>query len=417
MRNEHDRQFWADEEPPIDTLQDTTPSHLVKGGQWTRYVILGGLIGSLILTITVTVFVFTASGDEKNEKEPVEVNVGSSTQVVDIGTVSLPTVTLEPSPVPQTATPLPTAAVDEVAVALSQPPLRVPEEVGIGRQLDPYTISGLASRDSVISYTVIAGDTMTKIAGRFGLSMCTLVWSNPRHLISPLYPGAVLNILPVDGVFYKIEKTMSIQSIADETGVNPYDIIDSPYNEVISGLLPETMLPVGMKLIVPGGNGGSCNIWTPPVAVVSSTGTTSSRGGRALRSCNVSVDNPGFPTNNPLGGARYTFYQAFTSAHSGVDLAARTGTPVYASGSGTVIYAGWNDGGYGNAIIIDHGTSYSLYAHLSEIYVECGQAVNSMQQIGEVGSTGNSSGPHLHFEIRDAGFVPVNPVYNVNGGL
>ncbi|MBZ0308809.1 MAG: M23 family metallopeptidase, partial [Anaerolineae bacterium] len=395
--------------PPID-VNDTTPHAPVQVGGWGRYVILGGLIFSLIITLVVTLMFFAFSDDrEENQETPVEVNVGSSP--LPLETEILPTETPEmipthpPSPIPSTATPLPTAAIDEVAVALSKPPLNVAE--GIGRQIDPYTISGTASRNEVITYTVVSGDTMTKIAGKFGLSMCTLVWSNPRHLISPLYPDVVLTILPVDGVFYKVEKPMTIQAIANETQVNPYEIIDSPYNEVISGLLPETVVPVGIKLIVPGGNGGSCNIWTPPVAAVASSGTTSSRGVRALRSCSAPVDNPGFPTNNPLGGARYTFYQAFTGGHSGVDLSARSGTPVYASGSGTVIYAGWNDGGYGNAIIIDHGTSYSLYAHLSTIYVECGQSLSSMQQIGEVGSTGNSTGPHLHFEIRDAGFVPV----------
>lgn len=406
--------------PPIDTLHDTTPHAVVQRGGWLRYAIVGGLILSLAITLVVTVLVFATSDDGEKKESPVEVKIGSSTQPADIETLPTETATLEmiptftPSPVPATSTPLPTAAVDEVAVALSQPPLTVAE--GIGRQLDPYTISGTASRNEVITYTVVSGDTMTKIAGKFGLSMCTLVWSNPRHLISPLYPDVVLTILPVDGVFYKVEKPMTIQAVANETQVNPYDIIDSPYNEEISGLLPETVLPVGMKLIVPEGNGGSCNIWTPPVAVASS-GTASARGGRALRSCSAPVDNPGFPTNNPLGGARYTFYQAFTGGHSGVDLSARSGTPVYASGSGTVIYAGWNDGGYGNAVIIDHGGSYSLYAHLSSIYVECGQSLSSMQQIGEVGSTGNSTGPHLHFEIRDASFIPVNPVYNVNGGL
>lgn len=400
----------------IDPLNDTTPHAPISTRAKSRYLILGAMV--CILVVVLMVFVVAARGDdEQQEKEPVEVIV-DSTIPVEQPTLASPTEQVFPSdtPTPVPSTPLPTAAVDEISVALNHPPLEVSNGLGVNRYPDPYTFSGIATRDDIIIYTVISGDTMSKISGHFGLSMCTLVWSNPRHLISPLYPGVNLNILPVDGVLYKVEKPMTIQAVANETAVDPYDIIDSPYNEEISGLLPETLLPVGMKLIVPNGNGGSCNIWTPPVAIASS-GTVSSGGGRALRSCSAPVENPGFPTNNPLGGSRYTFYQEFSSFHSGVDLSARSGTPIYASGSGTVIYSGWNEGGYGNAIIIDHGGSYSLYAHLSVIAVQCGQSVNSMQQIGEVGSTGNSTGPHLHFEIRDAGFVPVNPVFNVIGGL
>lgn len=419
-----------DFEPPIDELNDTAPHVPVQQGGMGRLLIIGAMICSLFVTVVITIFVLVAPSDEKsNTPPPGEVKIDPSpqpeTQFTPTESAILPTASVIPTEilpsatpsVPMvTSTPLPTAAGDEISLALEQAPLDVTNGIGVNRYADPYTISGIATRDDVTYYTVVSGDTMSKISGRFGLSMCTLVWSNPRHLISPLYPDVVLTILPVDGVFYKVEKPMTIQAVANETAVDPYDIIDSPYNEEISGLLPDTLLPVGMKLIVPDGNGGSCNIWTPPVAVAA-TGTVSSGGGRALRSCSAPVENPGYPTNNPLGGARYTFYQAFTTYHSGVDLSARSGTPVYASGSGTVIYAGWNDGGYGNAIIIDHGGSYTLYAHLSVIAVQCGQSVNSMQQIGEVGSTGNSTGPHLHFEIRDAGFVPVNPVFNVNGGL
>lgn len=86
--------------------------------------------------------------------------------------------------------------------------------------------------------------------------------------------------------------------------------------------------------------------------------------------------------------------------HTGVDVRASYGTAVWAAESGTVILAGWN-GGYGNCVMINHGNGYTtLYGHMSSISVSVGQTVNRGQTVGYVGSTGNSTGPHLHFEVR-----------------
>lgn len=102
----------------------------------------------------------------------------------------------------------------------------------------------------------------------------------------------------------------------------------------------------------------------------------------------------------------------FTKAqkyHAGVDLAATRGTPVYASGKGKVIYATYSRGGYGNVVKVDHGYGYvSIYAHLNKIKVRKGQNLQRGDIIGEVGSTGRSTGPHLHYEIQKEG-KPVNP--------
>ncbi len=94
--------------------------------------------------------------------------------------------------------------------------------------------------------------------------------------------------------------------------------------------------------------------------------------------------------------------------HSGVDIGASSGTPVACAGNGTVISAGWN-GGYGNCVIVDIGNGYSaVYGHLSAIYVSSGETVSAGQSVGAVGSTGDSTGPHLHYEIRLYG-SPVSP--------
>jgi murein DD-endopeptidase MepM/ murein hydrolase activator NlpD len=98
--------------------------------------------------------------------------------------------------------------------------------------------------------------------------------------------------------------------------------------------------------------------------------------------------------------------------HPGIDIAARLGDPIYASDNGVVIYAGWNSWGYGNLVVVEHGNGWQTwYAHNSEIYVGCGQNVYQGSVIAAAGSTGRSSGPHLHFETRFQGTLP-NP-FNV----
>ena len=97
------------------------------------------------------------------------------------------------------------------------------------------------------------------------------------------------------------------------------------------------------------------------------------------------------------------------AGHEGLDLAVPTGTPVFAADSGTVVYAGWNPVGYGNLVVLDHGNGWrTYYAHLQSVHVRCGEWLSRGSTIGEIGSTGNSSGPHLHFEMLRFG-IAVNP--------
>jgi murein DD-endopeptidase MepM/ murein hydrolase activator NlpD len=123
-----------------------------------------------------------------------------------------------------------------------------------------------------------------------------------------------------------------------------------------------------------------------------------------------------FPADWPYGSGSFTWpvygwiSQSYRYDHRAVDIAANLGTPVTAADRGVVIRAGWNDQGYGQFVIIDHNIDYlTLYAHLEQIFVSEGQIVGQGQLLGLVGSTGNSTGPHLHFEIRDFG-QRVNPL-------
>jgi murein DD-endopeptidase MepM/ murein hydrolase activator NlpD len=121
-------------------------------------------------------------------------------------------------------------------------------------------------------------------------------------------------------------------------------------------------------------------------------------------------DSVPVPDDWPYGTGHFTWpvsgwlSQGYRNDHRAVDIAAPAGSFVTAADRGVVIRAGWNDQGYGLFIIIDHNIDYvSLYSHLSEVFVEEGDIVRAGQVIGTVGSTGNSTGPHLHFEIRDFG--------------
>jgi murein DD-endopeptidase MepM/ murein hydrolase activator NlpD len=95
--------------------------------------------------------------------------------------------------------------------------------------------------------------------------------------------------------------------------------------------------------------------------------------------------------------------------HPAIDIAGRLGNAIYTTDAGVIVYAGWRDD-YGNLIMVDHGNGWqSLYAHLSQTNVACGQSVGQGELIGLMGSTGNSSGPHLHFELMNTQYGKVNP--------
>lgn len=135
-------------------------------------------------------------------------------------------------------------------------------------------------------------------------------------------------------------------------------------------------------------------------------------GSYSLWGCTANVGSGTPPLLNPINPAEasYTWVQGvWAGVHDGIDVAIPTGTPVHAAGGGTVVFAGWSTLGYGNAVVIAHGATFSLYGHLSEIDVKCDQVVGADTVIGLSGTTGWSSGPHLHFEIRDANWGVLDP--------
>ncbi len=259
------------------------------------------------------------------------------------------------------------------------------------------------ARAEIQTYTVQTGDTIEGIAARFNLQPTTLIWSNDAVEKSPdsLQVGQVLKILPTNGIYYTVQSNDSLNGIADKFKAKIEDILASSLNN----LQTDTPLQPGMQIVIPSG----VKEWKQQVVVQSNNSNAGSR-------ASTSYAAPVAPTYNSPGNfgwptAASTISQGFWWGHRALDIAQAVGVPIYASESGYISYAGWNYTGYGNMITINHGSGFeSLYGHLSEWYVDPGQYVSKGQLIGAMGSTGNSTGPHLHFEIRVNG-VPSNPYF------
>lgn len=254
----------------------------------------------------------------------------------------------------------------------------------------PFTVIPEVPQEGIEAYTVTSGDTVLGIANKFGLKPESIQWANPNLELNPdlLRIGDQLEIPPVDGALHTVQVGDTLSSIAAKYKVDMDQIIGFPANNLAD---TATALSVGTRLIIPGGV-------KPYVApqVYAYTGSIPS---------SAAVGSGAFvwPTSGSVT-------QRYWGGHKAIDIGSWTGAPVKASDSGHVIVAqpGWNNG-YGNMVVVDHGNGFvSLYAHLNSIYVRKGENVARGQQVGTVGNTGNSTGPHLHLEIRYLG-VPRNP--------
>jgi murein DD-endopeptidase MepM/ murein hydrolase activator NlpD len=214
---------------------------------------------------------------------------------------------------------------------------------------------------------------------------------------------------PVDGVLHTVQKGDTLDSIAQKYKVTPDVIAKAQWNN----LIPGQELPIGMVLVVPGGK-RELVVWQlPSTSKPAPVGTGAFGWTNAGQCLNVSAKPLGtgkfiWPVNaHWVSGNPYAWW------HRGVDLAGNMGDPIYAADTGIVVWAGPNSWGYGNMIMLDHGNGWqTLYAHLSQLYVRCGQQILQGAVIGAVGSTGHSTGPHLHFETRHNGDLP-NPLNNL----
>ncbi|MBX3037607.1 MAG: peptidoglycan DD-metalloendopeptidase family protein [Anaerolineales bacterium] len=302
----------------------------------------------------------------------------------------------------------------EIVSIESAPALDVAINEGISRSAQIHTNIPTRPRNEMSTYVVQEGDTVFGIAGKFGLEPQTILWGNYSVLLDnphALRPGQELTILPVDGVYWEWLGGIPFGSWAEFYGVTAADIIEYPGNNIDADAIGDyynANIPVGTWLIIPGGKRDFVS-WSAPLGVTREN-PASARvlGAGACEPVSGGAVGYGYfvyPSNNHyLSGFDYSP----ETNHSGVDFAGNTGEAVYASDAGVIVYAGWNDYGYGNMIMIDHGNGFqTLYAHLSAINVGCGQSVGQGDVIGAIGNTGRSSGSHLHFEIM-AG-TKVNP--------
>ena len=288
-----------------------------------------------------------------------------------------------------------TSVAKQVAVALNPQGTAVISDDALQPQIVPFTIIPERTRLDTQIYTVAAGDTVLGIADKFKLNPETLQWSNPTLEANPdmLRIGDQVRILPLDGVLHTVAAGDTLSSLASRFKVSADQIVAFEANDLADANAP---LIIGTDLVIPGG--------TKPYVLREVVGMTVSRvdvpEGAAIGSGNFGWPAAGYISQNYWGG------------HTAIDVAGRTGAAVAAADGGfvTVAGGGWN-GGYGNHVIIDHGNGFAtLYAHLNTVFVRAGESVSAGQEIGTLGNTGNSTGPHLHFEIRYQGY-PRNP-YN-----
>ena len=234
--------------------------------------------------------------------------------------------------------------------------------------------------DNISVYVVRSGDSLSGIAEIFGVSVNTIIWANDIKG-GKINPGQSLIILPISGVQHRVVRGDTLASLAKKYNADLSEIAQ------FNGLSLDSAIAIGDTVIIPDG------VVSAPVS--KSTGVRKSVRGASGPSYE------GYYLRPVLGGRKSQGLHGY----NGVDLAAPNGSPLLAAAGGKVIISknyGWN-GGYGNYIVVSHpnGTQ-TLYAHLSKNLVFEGYSVVRGQVIGNVGSTGKSTGSHVHFEIRGA---------------
>lgn len=283
----------------------------------------------------------------------------------------------------------------------------VDDDFAVIRLANPITIIPTRARTEATTYTIQTGDSVFGIAQYFDLKPETILWANrdtmndDPHMISV---GGELRIPPTDGVFYQWKAGDTLESIASQFKVDVDAILDWTPNKIDR---TDPVIEADTFVMIPGGQ-REFQQWVVPTIPRGPAGVNSRIPGACDTSAGGAYGSGTFiwPTNN-----RFISGNDYWSGHLAIDIGAMTGDNVYASDSGVVVYAGSISGGYGNMILIDHGNGYqTLYAHLSSIKTRCGASVYQGNVIGYAGSTGNSTGPHLHFEVRFMGGF-LNPHY------
>ena len=387
MNNNENEDYNKNEEKPSSALNNFW-NQILWNGLGETFIKLGSVIVTLMLCGVVIVFAsrYYLQKKEKTEPQAVTTDVFSPMTDADLPYFS-------------------PAVPDNEKIHLHD---------GVYRISGNHTNLPAKARNQVQRYTVQENDTIIGIGEQFNLKPSTILWGNPYTLSDDphaLLAGLEINILPVDGVYYEWHDGDGLNGVSDVFGVTPEDIIDFPAN----GLSRETIgdysnpnIRPGTWLIIPGGSRAFVN-WSAPLITRENPAVASIYGPGACQAV----------TDGPLGSGTFIWPTTETwisgydydegTNHRAIDIAGSLGNSVFAADAGVVVYAGWNNHGYGNVVMIDHGNGWqTLYAHLDSYNVDCGYYVFKGDTIAALGTTGNSSGPHLHYEMRYNG-VPVNP--------
>jgi LysM repeat protein len=243
----------------------------------------------------------------------------------------------------------------------------------------------------IVTYTVEKGDTVSGLAKQYGVKQTTIIWANAALQRDPelLSIGQELLIPPIDCVVHTIVAGDTLSGIAKKYGADQNDILYCYFNDVDD---PD-MLSIGDRLLVPGGKPPALQ----PSRFIPATSAKRPDGAPA-------------GSGNLVWPVRGSITQRFKPGHRAIDIGGPVGKAVVAVDTGYVIKAGWDNSGYGNAVLIDHGNGMvTLYAHLDTLEVEVGSSVEAGQIVGTLGKTGRATGPHLHLEIVING-IRQNPI-------
>lgn len=269
-------------------------------------------------------------------------------------------------------------------------------------------------RHGIETYVVKEGDTLGSIARDYGVNVGTILWTNNLTERQYIRPGDSLKILPTSGVLATVRKGETLNSIAQKYNADADEI--SRQNNLADG-----QVRAGMELVIPGGEPSSIE-QTRKRAVskqitrdrLNEPGASQASGAYSANPANKPADatvKPDAPKTKllwPSSGHVITQYYGWR--HTGLDVDGDFTSPLYAADDGVVMTAGWNSGGYGLMVLIDHPNGIrTRYGHASKLFVKAGDVVHRGQVIAMMGSTGRSTGSHLHFEVYVNG-RRVNPL-------
>lgn len=256
------------------------------------------------------------------------------------------------------------------------------------------------ARTEVVQHTVTPGESASSIALQYGLSVATILSANNLSETSYIRPGDILKIPPVSGVLYTVKDGDTLSEVAKVYQGDIQKIIE--YNNLGS----EANIQIGQSLMIPGGK-------IPLPSKYAPSGAPSQESSRALvYEPSEAEESPSIPAKGKGGWiwptSSHKINQYYSYRHHAIDIDGDIGSPIYAAAGGSIIFSGWR-GGYGKNVVISHPNgSETVYAHLSSYKRTVGN-VEAGELIGYIGSTGWSTGPHLHFEIRTSQGA-VNPL-------